>query len=73
MELEKSRRLEKNGMGVLLFISISKLQDIQLEILREEDCRLFQGYYFSRPLSPEEFKNLLDRDQKLPEADFSVK
>ena len=45
----------------------------QLEILKEEDCRLFQGYYFSSPLSPQEFKNLLDRDQRLPEADFSVK
>ncbi len=31
----------------------------QLEFLREKGCRVFQGYYFSRPLPVEDFTNLL--------------
>ena len=31
----------------------------QLEFLREKGCRLFQGYYFCRPLSEEDFTDLL--------------
>ena len=34
----------------------------QLEILRREGCDLVQGYYFSRPLPPEEFETLIERE-----------
>lgn len=34
----------------------------QLQILREGKCDLVQGYYFSRPLPPEEFKELIVRE-----------
>ena len=33
----------------------------QLKILRESGCTLVQGYYFSRPLPPEEFEKLIER------------
>ena len=32
----------------------------QLRILRESGCNLVQGYYFSRPLPPEEFEKLIE-------------
>ena len=34
----------------------------QLEILREGGCQLVQGYYFSKPLPPEEFEKLIERE-----------
>jgi EAL domain-containing protein (putative c-di-GMP-specific phosphodiesterase class I) len=33
----------------------------QLKILREGGCDLVQGYYFSRPLPPEEFEQLIEK------------
>ena len=34
----------------------------QLELLREGGCQLVQGFYFSRPLPPEEFEELIKRE-----------
>ena len=34
----------------------------QLAILREGRCNLVQGYYFSRPLPPEDFEKLIERE-----------
>ncbi len=34
----------------------------QLEILRAGNCDLVQGYYFSRPLPPDEFEALIQRE-----------
>ena len=34
----------------------------QLRLLKEADCDLVQGYYFSRPLPPEEFEKLILRE-----------
>ena len=34
----------------------------QLEILKQGKCELVQGYYFSRPLPPEEFEALIRRE-----------
>lgn len=34
----------------------------QLAILRERKCNIVQGYYFSRPLPPEEFEALIQRE-----------
>ena len=34
----------------------------QLDLLRSSGCELVQGYYFSRPLPPEEFEELIKRE-----------
>ena len=34
----------------------------QLNLLKDAGCDLVQGYYFSRPLPPEEFEKLLERE-----------
>lgn len=34
----------------------------QLELLRLAKCELVQGFYFSRPLPPEEFEKLIERE-----------
>ena len=36
----------------------------QLEILRKGGCDIVQGYYFSRPLPPEEFERLIEKQLK---------
>ena len=38
----------------------------QAEILVSMGCERFQGYYFSRPLPPDKFKELLDSGKTLP-------
>ncbi len=37
----------------------------QLRLLKEADCDLVQGYYFSRPLPPEEFEKLIIREKEI--------
>ena len=37
----------------------------QLRLLKEADCDLVQGYYFSRPLPPEEFEKLIVRELEI--------
>ena len=34
----------------------------QLDLLKEAKCDLIQGYYFSKPLPPEEFNALIEKD-----------
>ena len=34
----------------------------QLEFLKEAGCDIVQGYYFSRPLPPEEFEKLIEKE-----------
>jgi EAL domain-containing protein (putative c-di-GMP-specific phosphodiesterase class I) len=38
----------------------------QREMLREIGCELMQGYFFSKPLPADEFKNLLEKGGVLP-------
>jgi EAL domain-containing protein (putative c-di-GMP-specific phosphodiesterase class I) len=37
----------------------------QLDILKSAGCDLVQGYYFSRPLPPEEFEALIEKELKI--------
>ncbi len=37
----------------------------QMRLLKEAECDLVQGYYFSRPLPPEEFDKLIIHEQKI--------
>jgi len=34
-------------------------------MLKGAGCALVQGYYFSRPLPPEEFESLIAKDQQI--------
>lgn len=34
----------------------------QVQLLRDADCDLVQGYYFSRPLPPDEFEKLIEKE-----------
>ena len=42
----------------------------QLAFLSSEDCDIIQGYYFSKPLPPEEFLNCLKQNEHLFEKEF---
>ena len=37
----------------------------QIQLLRNADCALVQGYYFSKPLPPEEFEKLIIREKEI--------
>ena len=39
--------------------------EAQLSMLKGAGCDLVQGYYFSRPLPPEEFESLIAKDQQI--------
>ncbi|MBP3914078.1 MAG: EAL domain-containing protein, partial [Lachnospiraceae bacterium] len=39
--------------------------EAQLGILRDRGCEIVQGYYFSRPLPPEEFEKLIEQELAL--------
>ncbi len=58
---------------VMLILDIAKYLDVpviaegvetegQLKLLRNAKCQLVQGYYFSRPLPPDEFEKLIVRE-----------
>ncbi|MBP3267571.1 MAG: EAL domain-containing protein, partial [Ruminococcus sp.] len=34
----------------------------QMELLKKLGCDIIQGYYFSKPLSPEEFGALIEKE-----------
>ena len=44
----------------------------QAEALRDLQCRLAQGYHFSRPVAPEAISALLDAEASAPGADAQV-
>ena len=76
MDMKFIRNLESSETDrklVTLILDIAKFLDVsvvaegvetegQLEILRSGKCDLVQGYFFSRPLPPEEFEQLILRE-----------
>lgn len=42
--------------------------EVQLRFLQDRGCHLFQGYYFSKPVTADELENLLSRGEPLPFA-----
>ncbi len=72
MFVERIHEREDNAMIVRSIIAIAKHLKIkvmaegvetkeELEFLRREGCTLVQGYFFSKPLLPEEFEALLKK------------
>ena len=76
MDMKFIRNIEQSETDrrlVSLILDIAKCLDVtvvaegvetegQLKILREGGCDLVQGYYFSRPLPPEEFEELIRKE-----------
>ena len=75
MDMKFIRNIENSETDrklVTLILDIAKFLDVsvvaegvetegQLAILRSGNCDLVQGYFFSRPLPPEEFEQLIRR------------
>ncbi len=79
MDMKFIRNIENSETDrrlVSLILDIARYLDVkvvaegvetegQLEILKNGSCDLVQGYYFSRPLPPEEFEKLIEREIEL--------
>lgn len=79
MDMKFVRNIEANRTDrrlVTLILDIAKYLKVlvvaegvetkgQLELLREWGCDLVQGFYFSRPLPPEEFEELIVREMAI--------
>lgn len=64
---ETDRRLVTLILDIAKYLKVSVVAEGvetegQLEILRAGKCDLVQGYYFSRPLPPEDFEKLIERE-----------
>ena len=76
MDMKFVRNIENSEMDfrlVELILDIAKYLNLtvvaegvetkgQLELLQNAGCNIVQGYYFSRPLPPEEFEKLIQRE-----------
>jgi diguanylate cyclase (GGDEF)-like protein len=65
-ESETDRRLVALILDIAKYLRVAVVAEgveteEQLKILREGGCDLVQGYYFSRPLPPEEFEQLIEK------------
>ncbi len=71
---------EKNERLVAIMIDIARLLEVpviaegveakeQMELLKKLGCDIIQGYYFSKPLPPEEFAALAEKE--LREKDYA--
>jgi len=45
-------------------------EEAELKVLREQGCEYVQGYYFSKPLSVEDFTKLIDDSVSVNKSDF---
>ena len=64
---ETDRRLVSLILDIAKYLNVSVVAEgveteEQLRILRDRNCDLVQGYYFSRPLPPDEFEPLIQRE-----------
>ncbi len=63
---ETNRRLVSLILDIARYLRVKVVAEgveteEQLKILRDSGCHLVQGYYFSKPLPPEEFEKLIER------------
>lgn len=83
MDMRFVRNIEKSKIDlhlVKLILDIARYLDVvvvaegvetqgQLELLRDAGCDLVQGYYFSKPLPPQEFEEFIVRELRLAQED----
>ncbi len=81
MDLQFIRNMQKDDKSlkmVELVLDIAKFlkvpvvaegveDEVQLQLLKERGCDLIQGYYFSRPVPPEEFEKFIKDEIELSE------
>ncbi|MCR4923850.1 MAG: EAL domain-containing protein [Lachnospiraceae bacterium] len=63
---EKSKRLVELIISIAKYLNLTVVaegveEQEQLDILRDMGCDVVQGFYFSKPLPPEEFEELLKK------------
>ena len=61
---EKSRRLVELIMDIARFMNVPAVaegveDETQLKMLKDMGCQIIQGYYFSKPVPPEEFERFI--------------
>ena len=66
---EKSMKLVELVLDIAKFLQVPVIAEgveteEQLNILKEKGCDIIQGYYFSKPVPPEEFAVFIEREQK---------
>ena len=64
---ETDRKLVKLILDIARYLKVKVVAEgveteKQMKFLRENGCDLIQGYYFSRPLPPEEFEKLIEKE-----------
>ncbi len=64
---ETDRRLVTLILDIAMYLGVAVIAEGvetegQLNILREANCDLVQGYYFSKPLPPREFEKLIEKE-----------
>ena len=71
---ETDMRLVKLILDIAKYLQLSVVAEgvetkTQMTLLQSADCDLVQGYYFSRPLPPEEFEALIQREIDIERAE----
>ena len=66
---EKDFRLVEVVLDIARYLNVPVVAEgvethQQLDMLKQAGCRLIQGYYFSRPLPPEDFEPLIAREKE---------
>ena len=64
---ETDRHLIKLVLDIAKYLKVKVVAEgveteAQMQFMRENGCDLIQGYYFSKPLPPEEFEKLIEKE-----------
>ncbi len=64
---DKSLRMVKLIVDIAKFLNVPTVaegveDEVQVEVLKKMGCDLIQGYYFSRPVPPEEFEKFMEAE-----------
>ncbi len=64
---DKSLRMVKLIVDIAKFLNVPTVaegveDEVQVEVLKKMGCDLIQGYYFSRPVPPEEFEKFIEAE-----------
>lgn len=71
---ETDRRLIKLVLDIAKYLKVEVVAEgveteFQMRFLKENGCDLIQGYYFSKPLPPDEFRALIEKELTIERKD----